>query len=308
MHSLLLNVSAQNEQSITFIGVTRRMLSSIKFIVPLGLVGGLVYFGVLFVSSRTVTISGRVVSANTNLPISDAMVAVESGMPNEEMGLGSYVSTDSEGRFVAKARGRALIAAWKPGYALRSLSGRDVSAARDRDITIELRELTPTGSVPEHDEFYKLKTGHGLCFSSGEVVSLKTDADIVLVLNTQEPNSAILETQGDGGIVFQPFDDTTDFYNTPQAPSAGYQQQSSINRAQPGLYFVRTRDGKHYAKFRLLVDIVYPPEGLPYLDFESARLLWAYQSNGTRNLEITPSKNFPFPIEKFGLKRESLPR
>lgn len=241
------------------------------------------------------------------MAISDAMVAIESGMPNEETGLGSYVRTDSEGRFVAKVRGRILIAAWKLGYALRSLSGTDVSTATDRDIIIELRELTPTGSVPEQDAFYSLKSGLGFSFSSGEVVSAsKTDADIVLVQKAEDPISPILETQGEGGIIFQPFYDTVDFYNTPEAPSAGYQKQSHINRTQAGVYFVRTRDGKHYAKFRLLVELAQPPQGPPYLDFESARLLWAYQPDGTRNLEIAPSKNFPFPVEKFGLKRESL--
>lgn len=308
MHSLLLNVSEQKEQPITLIRISGGMLSWIKFIVPVALVGGLLSFAVLFVGSRTVTISGKVVSANTKMPISDAMVAVESGMSNEETGLGSYVRTDSEGRFVANARGRVLLSAWKLGYALRSLSGSDVSAAKERDIIIELRELRPTGSVAEQDAFYKLKSGHGFSFSPGELVSAtRTDADIVLVQNAEDPISSRLETQGEGGIIFQPFDDTVDFYNTPEAPSAGYQKQAYINRSQPGLYFVRTRDGKHYAKFRLLVDLVYPPQGLPYLDFESARLLWAYQPDGTRNLEVTPSKNFPFPVEKFGLKRESLP-
>ena len=304
MDTLLLDV-AQRKQPAVLASIMRQLPIWIKFIVPLGLAGGVVSLIVMFGTSRAVNISGRVISANTKMPIGDVMVAVESGLSHEETGLGSYITSDSDGKFVAKARGKILVSAWKPGYALRSLSAGDASTAKDKEIVIELRELTATDWVPEHDAFYKFNGNRGFSFLLGETVTANdVGADIVVAQNENEPGTAIIETQGAGGILFQPFDDRIDFYNTPEAPLTGYQKRLYIDRETMGLYFVRTRDGKHYAKFRLLVDLVHPPDGSAFLDLDSARLLWAYQPDGTRNLEIRPGKDLPFPLGKFGIKRE----
>lgn len=288
-------------------GVVKRLLKWIEYILVAGLVGGVLFLAAQFVQSRTVTISGKVISANTKMPISDVMVAVESGMPDEETGFGSYVKTDGGGKFAAKAKGKVSISVWKPGYAMHGTYAGYAFTLLDREIIIEIRELTPTNWITEHDAFYKLKPSHGFSFSLGQVVNgSNPDVDILVVQNADDLSTAIIEAQGEGRIIFQPFDDKVDFYNSPEAPSTGYQKQTPINLSQPGLYFVRTRDGKHYAKFRLLVDLVHPPSGPSYLDLETARLLWAYQPDGTRNLEVKPGKDLPFPLGKFGIKRESL--
>jgi hypothetical protein len=63
---------------------------------------------------------------------------------------------------------------------------------------------------------------------------------------------------------------------------------------------VRTRDGKHYAKVRLIRGVKQTNQGE---DHSAYWLQYAYQADGTRNLEITINREYGFTFEKFGLKR-----
>jgi hypothetical protein len=75
--------------------------------------------------------------------------------------------------------------------------------------------------------------------------------------------------------------------------------------SRAGLYFLRTRDGRHYAKFRLMVSAVKTPKGSEYLDW--ARMIWAYQPDGTRNLEIVRNAPIPYPFSEFERKHSTPP-
>jgi hypothetical protein len=261
--------------------------------------------GVSFVLFGSSTVTGKVISQDTRKPIEGAMVYVHSEMPYEENGFNSYVTTDVAGSFSANIRGNvSLIRVWKPGYAVRGIKAGNPTLL---ETVIKLRELSSTNLVTEHFEFYNFSHGGGFCFALGKSVrGDSSDADIVITQDVNDRTTGYIEIRGEGGIIFRPWDEQTDFYNSPQAPDAGYEKRLAIPGAQEGLYFIRTRDGKHYAKFRLLVDLAQPFKGSPFLDFEHSQLLWAYQADGTRNLDIRPSKNLSFPVEKFGLKRESL--
>jgi hypothetical protein len=235
------------------------------------------------------------------------MVYIHSGAPYEEEGFNSYAKTDVEGNFSATARGEVSVRAWKPGYALRGINFGFVSTVLRRDIVIELRKLTATNLVQEHDEFHEFGPGAGFSFKMGKVVSGdSSDADIIITQDVNDRTTAYIETRRDGGIIFQPWDEKIDFDNSPEAPSDGYQQRVRLIKPQEGLYFVRSQDGNHFAKFRLLVDLVKPSTGSSYLDFKSCRLIWAYQSDGTRNLELRPSEKISFPVEEFGMNRKLL--
>jgi hypothetical protein len=71
-----------------------------------------------------------------------------------------------------------------------------------------------------------------------------------------------------------------------------------------GVFYAITRDGKHYAKVRLITPAFKladkPDRFIVY------GVQWAYQPDGTRNLEIAIGKEYMFPFERFGLKRDSL--
>jgi hypothetical protein len=87
------------------------------------------------------------------------------------------------------------------------------------------------------------------------------------------------------------------------APQEGYSKKIQIPSEVPGIFYVRTRDGKHYAKVRLIRGVKITAQGE---DHTAYWLHWAYQPDGTRNLEIAISKEYGFPFEKFGLAREAL--
>jgi hypothetical protein len=254
-----------------------------------------IYGLVLFVQSRTITISGKVISVDTQLPISDVMVAVESGTDFEERGLETLTKTDTDGMFYAKARGQTTIRIWKPGYEVAWKRCGYAIWHWGRDQTIDLREMTQTNWVEYHQTEQIFDINQGFSFSIGKAVDPSSpDADIVMFQDASEESVVYLESRGQGGLIFQGNDDV-DLYNTPVAPDSGYTNRSRRHPGEDGIYFVRTHDGNHYAKVRLwrCGDKQF-----------SYCLQWAYQNDGTRNLEVKPGKNFPFPAKRFEVDME----
>jgi hypothetical protein len=299
-------LSPETEHSLMPLAIPKPVLKWMKIGGAVVLSGGVLIFAGIFLFSRTLTLSGKVISAETKMPVEGALVYVHSGAPYEEDGLNTYARSDGNGSFTVAARGDVLLRAWKPGYALRGVNLGNAPALSRREIIIELRELTHTNLVTEHQGFYHFKPGDGFSFKLAKVVpGDSVDADIVLAQDLADRTTAYLQVGGEGGITFQPWNNETDFDNSPEAPPAGY-EQSNLVQPERGIHFVRTRDGKHYAKFMLLVDLTHPPSGSPYLDLEYSQLIWAYQPDGTRSLDIAPGKNLSFPVEEFGLKREAL--
>jgi Carboxypeptidase regulatory-like domain len=273
----------------------------VKFcLLPVAVIG-LILAGSQYNQFRIYSIKGRVVSATTGESIEDALVMVESGTDYEENGLGSYVRTDEDGRFTAEARGTLSVRVWKLGYAERGVGPRLASEVSNREVVVRLRELTPTHHLPELINKEGFGVGDGFSFASGKVVDgASEEADIILG-KSAESGKIYLEACGEAGLIFQLYDETVDFYNTPEAPATGYEKRLPLNRA--GLYYVMTRNGKHYAKVRLLSGLKTTPKGS---DFSYYWPQWVYQPDGSRNLEVRADKNLPFPLEKFGINRESL--
>lgn len=311
----LLNIRAANwqKQPMSSIGRMKRIPKWLKLVSAVGVTGALFLLAALFFVFRPVTISGRIISADTKTPLSDVLVAVESGTNYEDSTLGSYVRSDKDGRFTATAKGMWVsIRAWKYGYAMNGINYGYAFPHIGRESVIELRKMTETNWLPAHDTLFKFKPGDGFSFALGKVVDGNSpDADVVISQNKTSATIVFIEARGEGGIILQPINDEVNFPNSPEAPLTGYEKSALYDRSdsqsEGKFYFVRTQDGKHYAKFWLNIDLVMQPSGDAYLDFDmNTRMQWVYQPDGTRNLEVAPSKEMAFPFYKFGLKSESL--
>lgn len=251
------------------------------------------------------TLSGRVVSMEAQTPIQEAMLSVESIVRGSDGAFGDYVRSGTDGRFVAQIKGFPVsIGVWKPGYALNGTIINTTSLMKGQELVIELREMTKTNWVAERENREGIGTGDGFSFSSGKrVANGGLDADIILSYGAHSVNNIHISSLGAGGIIYQADSERSDFYNTPEAPAEGYVSKLSHKPDELGTYYVRTRDGKHYAKFRLKPGVKDTNKGS---DFSVFWIRWAYQQDGTRNLEVEPSKMLPFPFEKFGVNRENL--
>ena len=116
-------------------------------------------------------------------------------------------------------------------------------------------------------------------------------ADITLLLSSTARQALILRSKGKGGIRQQR---EGDFYSLFEAPESGYEEEVELRAGEDNIYFVRTHDGAHYAKMRLWHCCDENPHHY--------RVQWAYQTDGTRNLEIKPGTDFPFPLKEFGIQ------
>jgi hypothetical protein len=254
----------------------------------------------------TTTISGIIVSDKTRRPVPDALVAVQSVLPYswDGPGLGRYVKTNHNGEFLAEVKGEVVIRAWKSGFAMADGSFGSGWKLQGRKLVIKIRELASSNTVPELKHPDELDAGDGFSFKFGKVVNGNDhDADFRLLRDPMS-GKVLAEALGDGGLVYQEYGEGVDFYNTPEAPISGYSKRLPLDTDSMGLFYAITRDGKHYAKVRLLYGALKRIGKLD--DFTAYSIQWAYQHDGTRNLEIAVGKEYSFPFESFGLKRGSL--
>jgi len=277
----------------------------------LGLAGVILLLSSLFLTTRPAHITGYVISAKTKEPISDAMVAVESNVPYEDEAFGSYVRTDREGKFAAETKGSKIaIRVWKPGYAMNGIFLNYSFTLSEHQTTIELRQLEHTNLVAVHDDFFDLRAGAGFSFVLGQVVDgSSSDADLVIDRDSADKTSIMVESQGEGGVIFQPSNDSINFANAREAPPSGYQKRVSLqfssSKPIPGFLFVRARDGKRYAKLTFGISTITGPEGARLSFDDPSRFTWAYQPDGSRILETGPTKN-SFPFSAFGIDEKSI--
>jgi hypothetical protein len=226
----------------------------------------------LIISWYRTTVSGKIISAKTRLPISDAMVVVESALPWEEIATDNDVRTDISGRFTTKVRinGWIRVRAWKSGYAMNGNSWESALNLPGKEIILELRELASGNYVPENNDRDGFGVHDGFSFRLGRVVKEDDPSADIKLVKDSEKRETFIESLGEGGVFLQPYSPGVDFYNTPEAPHSGYVKRLTVNTE--GIYYVLARDGKHYAKVGLIPGFKNSPRGE---DYSAYWLRWA---------------------------------
>jgi hypothetical protein len=237
-------------------------------------------------------IYGKVISTESKEPVADAMIEVLFDSLDSDGMEQTLTRTASDGKFQTRARGSARIMAWKPGFQLAWIQSRPSLFIWANTITVPLRKLTPTNLLLIQSTDKELTPNNGFSFQEGRITnSTDMQADITLLLTSTARQALILRSKGKGGIRQQR---EGDFYSLFEAPESGYEEEVELRAGEDNIYFVRTHDGAHYAKMRLWRCCDENPHHY--------RVQWAYQSDGTRNLEIKPGKDFPFPLKEFGIQ------
>lgn len=278
------------------------------------LVGAGISLRSLLSKAQRTLVTGRVVSAKTKAPVPDVMVAVESILSEMET-YGSYVRTDGNGQFIAEIQGDyVVVSAWKPMYLMNGLTTKDAySTLITTPITIELQEIEYPNLAIVHDDIYTANSGAAYSLAQGKLVDRNSaEADITITLNPEDKTqrSVIIESQGDGGLIYQRETETYIFATALEAPADGYHRrvvEHFLPHASEGWFlFVRARDGKHYAKLALGITEILQPDGSFYVSLEElTKFRCDYQPDGSRNLASNPTK-YSFPFSEFGFDPNSL--
>ena len=252
---------------------------------------------------KTYAVEGSIVNYDTQQPLSGAVVtlsAVGWGTRNgflvwDKVYIYQGV-TDEQGRFSIEARRDATnLMATKGGY-IPYQGWHDIN----RPVHLKLKQ--------KNAEYVPLPSGqlevgsmdsvpYGWIFAESKTTSDPAEADIFMGISNNSREHVILETSGRGGIAFISAEElgvNSDFLvYAAIAPELGYVDavELSLQRGKEGpagVYFVRTRDGKHFAKF------YFGPSGYGVLGSEQehqeghwALLLdYVYDPRGSRNLEF----------------------
>lgn len=209
------------------------------------------------------TVTGAVVDYETGVPIGGAEVtAVQHGWGFSSGSLvwdkdkSTMVATDAAGRFVAPFRWASSVRlrARAPGY-----QRFEAYYAAGDTVRIRLKERVADAPVlPSGFLRLGLRTDgtfYGWDFSRGAIASSAEGADILPVRMGEGSRDAItIRAGGAGGILFVPRSelgvDAMFLVYSDEAPEEGYEAEAVIDfGSEGGIYFVRTGDGEHYAKF-----------------------------------------------------------
>jgi hypothetical protein len=129
---------------------------------------------------------------------------------------------------------------------------------------------------------------YGWDFSSGALTATADDADIFP--ESVEPGSRgnmLLRVSGGGGIRFVSREelgvDNMFLVYTDTAPADGYETTAELDfKSNGGIYFVRTRDGQHFAKFEF-IPTAFAMESAPDIARDLS-LHYVFNPDGTREL------------------------
>ncbi len=199
------------------------------------------------------------------------------------------VTTDASGDFAVSVRAGSSVKlrVRHPGYQrFETWYERGAQPGIRLKERIDVPRVVPTGSLRLglRDD----GSTYGWSFARGEVAASDTAADVLPVSVSPEPRGVItLRATGRGGIRFVPkselgVDDLFLVY-TDEAPEDGYSDTATIDfSSEGGVYFVRTRDGAHYAKF------VFTPSAFAMMPgpgiVRDLTLQYVYNPDGSRNL------------------------
>lgn len=243
-------------------------------------------------------VQGTVIDFQTSVPVADVLIALhQTGSGFIDGGLvwdKQYVyetTSDQNGRFkiAYKAGSSAHVIATKDGYI-----DYEEWHANGSDITIKLKQTIanyqplPNGSftigIENHRPF-------GWNFSRNRTTFNRDEADIFPEFEG-EPNTerVTIQSGGAGGIAYISNDaagisgDPLIFSDT--APADGYQPSAPlVHSDQKGIYFVRTNDGGHYAKFASSYITIGSEQEFKQGNW-ALQFAYVFNPDGSRNLEF----------------------
>jgi len=241
-------------------------------------------------------VSGTVADFETNRPIEGATIRAAQygwGWSNGSLvwdkDYSTYTRTDSAGAFTIGYRHGSSANLWAEhqGYQrFRSWYPRNAEVRIRLKQRIEGLKALPSGFLrlgQKTDGSY-----YGWDFANGRLATTLDEADIYP--ESVEPGSRgnmRLRVSGAGGIRFVSREelgvDNMFLIYTDTAPADGYAATAELDfGSDGGIYFVRTRDGEHYAKFEF-IPTAFAMESAPDIARDLS-LHYVHNPDGTRNL------------------------
>ena len=243
------------------------------------------------------TVSGTVTDFETNHPIHGATIraaqhgwGISNGTLVWDKDYSSHATTDEQGRFTIGYRRGSSANLWaeSPGY-------QRFQAWYPRNATARIRLKRRTEGLKAFPSgFLRLgrKTDgsfYGWDFASGQLTTTADEADIYPT--SAEPGSKgnmRIRASGAGGIRFVPRAelgvDNMFLVYTDTAPAYGYEPSAELDfESEGGIYFVRTRDGTHYAKLEFIPTAFFMETGPDIA--RDLSLHYVYNPDGTRDLK-----------------------
>ena len=241
-------------------------------------------------------VSGTVTDFETNQPIEGATIraaqhgwGISNGSLVWDKDYSAYTTADSAGAFTIGYRHGSSVNLWVEHQGYQRFQSW---YPKNADVRIRLKQRVeglkalPTGFLrlgQKVDGSY-----YGWDFSSGRLADRPDDADIFpeYVERGTRGNMGI-RALGDGGIRFVSREelrvDNMFLVYTDTAPLDGYDRTAELDfDSDGGIYFVRTRDGQHYAKFEF-TPTAFAMDAAPDIARDIS-LHYVYNPDGTRNL------------------------
>lgn len=242
------------------------------------------------------TVEGRVLHGQTNKPVAGAEVHVKfrryDANRNWVDGVQTTVTSDADGRFSADSpdMGARFVVTAKcdgfyPNYdclPLRRIERRPTHMTHALEIVL-MPVVNPRNLPRGQGDLRVSKTNRmGWSFGAGRMAP-EGRSDIIGEADELGRQIAFLSARGSGG-----FRRATGLsgewalFNMHAAPPDNYVRRVDLREVPDGeraCYFVRTADGRHYAKIEVSTRV-------EARDYFGLRFYWVYQPDGSRELEI----------------------
>ena len=241
-------------------------------------------------------VSGSVRDFKTDQPIEGARIrAAQHGFGISDGSLvwdkdySTYTSSDARGAFTITYRSGSSVklSVERQGYQrFEHWYPRDAEARIRLKRRVEGLKALPGGFLrlgQKTDGSY-----YGWDFSTGQLATTPEDADLLPeYVDPDTRGNMRIRASGDGGIRFVPREelgvDAMFLIYSDRAPADGYTASAELDfRSAGGIYFVRTRDGAHFAKFEF-VPTAFAMNAAPDIARDLS-LHYVYNPAGTRDL------------------------
>jgi hypothetical protein len=241
-------------------------------------------------------VSGKVTDFETDRPIQGATIraaqhgwGISNGSLVWDKDYSTYTETDAAGAFTIGYRHGQSVNLWVEHQGYQRFQGwypKNASVRVRLKQRIEGLKALPSGFLrlgQKTDGSY-----YGWDFATGRLATSADGADVFPEsVELGSRGNMRLRVSGDGGIRFVSREelgvDHMFLIYTDTAPAVGYQATAELDfESDGGIYFVKTRDGEHYAKFEF-IPTAFAMESAPDIARDLS-LHYVYNPGGTRDL------------------------